>query len=512
MKHKSIQLHNLRLGFATNSSSTHSLLWVDGLKFEDSDKVGVPIEGEYGWDYFTVKTTGEKRHYLGIALENALRAFPNRIQDFELDTLIGLKPPDGDCYIDHQSMITFPHDYHYPSFIDREFFEQLRNFILKPGIVILGGNDNNDKTHELVTTHSDASHFTLPFTDTAGGMVARYDPEGDYWALFNRETGNKIRFSFVSLETDSDDWQPAELKSKPQHAFAPELVDLKITDYCERNCAFCYEGSSPTGKHGDIWYINHVLGVLSQNKVFEVAIGGGEPTSHKGFVDILQYARRVGIVPNFTTRSLDWLKSGKKEKILEAIGGFAYSVDSESDVKYLKRCLDDANVKPKKCYEYSGIPVYIHITMGTIDRVTFGQMLRLADEYDFRVTLLGFKAVGRGEMYKPTAYGWWLEVVNELRETHELPWLGIDTTLASGYEQQILDSNIPDWLFHTIDGTFSACIDGVSQTMSAASYIKRSEVSLPIAYKNGEKENKQLFLEAWQKVRKGLENDIQRRD
>ena len=50
------------------------------------------------------------------------------------------------------------------------------------------------------------------------------------------EDGTRIR------ETEEDKFIPA---------FA-ENCDIKITDSCNMNCAFCHEGSSSNGKHGDI--------------------------------------------------------------------------------------------------------------------------------------------------------------------------------------------------------------------------------------------------------------------
>lgn len=47
-------------------------------------------------------------------------------------------------------------------------------------------------------------------------------------ALFNRVDGTKIRFAVGSYT-----------KAK-----RPELVDIKITDWCDVGCTFCYQNST----------------------------------------------------------------------------------------------------------------------------------------------------------------------------------------------------------------------------------------------------------------------------
>jgi len=107
----------------------------------------------------------------------------------------------------------------------------------------------------------------------------------------------------------------------------PEFYDIKITGYCEGQCPWCYMSSSANDNHYDnaIEKIKGYFGPMSINeRPFQVAIGGGEPTAHPEFIDILETFKNLGIEPNYTTNGM-W----KGQKILDAskkfCGGVALS-------------------------------------------------------------------------------------------------------------------------------------------------------------------------------------------
>ena len=56
-----------------------------------------------------------------------------------------------------------------------------------------------------------------------------------------------------------------------------EQVYLKITNYCDRNCKFCCEGSSLFGKHA---YLNEIKFIEHLHPYTKVVITGGNPLSH----------------------------------------------------------------------------------------------------------------------------------------------------------------------------------------------------------------------------------------
>jgi hypothetical protein len=454
-----IRLYNARGGLATNSSSSHSLIILPG-PVADDDLQNDDGSAAFGWQYFTAGSDAAKRAYLGLILHDALGdQMPDDLKRLVICDWLGLgAPPEG--YVDHDSVFGLPVGYG-SAYLSNPFFEDLRAFVLRPDVAILGGNDNteeDDPGHPLWN----GNQFRLPlpgYSRYNAALVARKDPRFGFWTLFNPETGGKLRFSFVN--------DPAG-RQRVWRAFAPELVDLKITQFCPfagNGCSVpCYQGSDQTGTHAEYSRIVAALDALARLEVFEVAIGGGEPTLHPMFLDILTYARTVGIVPNFTTRNIAWLRDPRQwVSILAQAGAFAYSAQNSLEIIELGSLIRLNGIAPGR--------VHLHLVMGTMSEWVFRAMLRAAQTYNFPVTLLGYKRTGRGATTEPEPYAdWWLRVVQELREQHALPPISIDTPLAAEHETALRSAGIPRWMFHTQEGTFSAYLDAVSWHIGPSSF------------------------------------------
>jgi MoaA/NifB/PqqE/SkfB family radical SAM enzyme len=93
--------------------------------------------------------------------------------------------------------------------------------------------------------------------------------------------------------------------SKPITALRhPEFYDVKITEKCNGECPYCYQDSMTCGEHfKDVpRKIMEFFGSMGQNeRPFQVAIGGGEPTLHPEFGTICGTFKELGIDPNYTT-------------------------------------------------------------------------------------------------------------------------------------------------------------------------------------------------------------------
>lgn len=82
----------------------------------------------------------------------------------------------------------------------------------------------------------------------------------------------------------------------------PELIDVSITNYCDRGCRVCYRNSSRSGFHMPLSDFRNVMHEAKSAHVFQVALGGGNPNQHPHFQEILRLCREdFGIVPNYTT-------------------------------------------------------------------------------------------------------------------------------------------------------------------------------------------------------------------
>jgi hypothetical protein len=88
----------------------------------------------------------------------------------------------------------------------------------------------------------------------------------------------------------------------------PEFYDVKITDKCFGGCSYCYQDSRKDSEHfpNIIENINKFFGSMSENnRPFQVALGGGEPTLHPQFIKILKVFKDLGIEPNYTTNGMN---------------------------------------------------------------------------------------------------------------------------------------------------------------------------------------------------------------
>jgi MoaA/NifB/PqqE/SkfB family radical SAM enzyme len=440
-----IKVHKVRMGLATNSSSTHSLILLP----PDQAVYDSLVEGaEFGWEWFTAASPESKGDYLFLQLVNSLEV--TVAKDVALATAeawTGRRHNMSEyAHVDHQSMWTLPRPWDGKGGVDKEFFDDLSLFFMQPSLVVLGGNDNEDRTHAL----DDGTAFGLALAmDSHTNYVCRKDEKYGFWVLFDRESGNKIRMSFVSNGQSIT----------PDKSAVPELVDIKITDYCPMGCEYCYQGSTEDGVHADRSYLMSLAWSLGDMKVFEVAIGGGEPTMHPNFVEVLQEFRRCGVVPNFTTKSLAWMrKSILRSQIIEAAGAFAYSVDSAEDVKKLVSLLNRHGIDVRKAS--------VQYVMGNTELPELESIMTLCRESDIRLTLLGYKQDGRGSSFTPHDYNGWMDILMRVRPYD----VGIDTALAKEYQQALEDAGIPNWCYEIEEGKFSMYIDAVQHTCARASY------------------------------------------
>lgn len=436
-----MRVFNIRRGLATNSSSSHSLIY----RPETRDNYCCFGMG-FGWEAFTAASESMKTMYMAAMLASALRSGADKV----CRDLLGIELPASDehgwrddCYVDHQSVICFPRLWDGTG-VDMEFLKAWRDWMLTDGLVVLGGNDN-DGQHPM----ANGGHFHVPWASYVGDMVARHD--GQYWTIFHRYSGDKIRFAF-------DRGFPS-----PQKSTVPELVDVKITDCCPFGCAYCYQDSTPQGRHSDLALLQSIAAEFGKHHVFEVALGGGEPTLHPQFVEILRAFREAGVVPNFTTRNLAWLADPtQRAAILETAGAFAYSTNSSDDVTRFAARVNNAGVALHRAN--------LHYVLGLGGREDFTLYLDAARRNRLRVTLLGFKATGRGAEYRPIGYDWWLDVVEELQQRYQCPPLSIDTALAKHFQAELLRRGINRVYWHTQEGAFSCYVDAVAKTISASSY------------------------------------------
>jgi organic radical activating enzyme len=422
-------------------------------------------DGAFGWQPFVAASDRMKKSYLKTLIRNRLfhmgsGSHESKTAHLVADQLFPDKLPME--YIDHQSVPLIPRAYgtKEPSY---EFFKEMSDYILRDGVVIHGGNDNEDE-NGLPPPSNIGWYNQLPQDKRPEKWVCRR--EGDWWVLFSQEDGTKVTLSF------KDDPEPRT------YAYTPELVDLKITDHCPYGCQYCYQGSDHQGEHAEDLYM--WLYALRELGVFEVAIGGGEPTLHPKFKSILT-SGPTDLQINFSTRNLDWV-CHNAGLIRERCGGFAFSVPGNyHTTKEIIETLDRAELKEVVTLQY---------VMGTALDYEFESLVKLCHEEDVRLTLLGYKLSGRGAAAiealpeTPLQNGnGWIETIEEYSY-----YMAVDTTLAARVPQNVFDETF----LRRTEGTHSMYVDAVTSKAGISSYTDKM---IPI--------DKFKILEAFRSFQKG---------
>ena len=206
-------------------------------------------------------------------------------------------------------------------------------------------------------------------------IIGRYK-NGNYMVTL-LDDGTKIR------ENDLDFFEPS---------FA-ENCDVKITDKCDGGCAFCYEGCTPFGRHGDI--INPKF-LDTLHPYTELAINGND-LSHPHLVPFLQKMRDKRIVVNMTVNQIHFEKNFELIEVLvgnKLIHGLGVSLREPTD-NFINMISQFPNA-------------VIHVINGV---VSVYDLIYLSG-HNLKILILGYKTLRRGESY----YAENDEVINVLQE------------------------------------------------------------------------------------------------
>lgn len=161
----------------------------------------------------------------------------------------------------------------------------------------------------------------------------------------------------------------------------PENIDIKITDYCDRGCAFCHENSTVKGIHG---YILNQKFINTLSPFTELALGGGNPIDHPDLVEFLKKLKKRKIIANVTVNQkhfierkyfIDYLVS---EKLIYGLGISVTEVTEE----LISLLQENPNI-------------VIHVIYGVIEE---SELKKLYDK-GLKVLILGYKIFRRGETW-----------------------------------------------------------------------------------------------------------------
>lgn len=450
-------LKQFRHGFATNSSSAHSVI----LARRPQQDRNLPRSYEYGWENFVLGSRQEKRNYL---FQQSYRTFDGTSL---WDAFVELVQPDPEALVRENS---WQGDNVLPGYVDHESaglvgastlegIREILSWLDHPKVVITGGNDN--------TPHD----FNIPGVAFSTWELERFklreEPQGRVY--FNPANGDKLHFFHENTDFST------------YIASAPELVDIKLTDWCDLACKFCYQDSTKKGQHAPYSAINRILIDLSMAGVFEVALGGGEPMAHPEFSLILQRCKELDIVPNFTTRNYEALTTERFKEFAKQCGSIGVSIATPEDVAALMAIEDKITVYRDK--------LTLQVAMGAQSRDDFQSMLTMLKETNrfSGLIMLGYKDVGRG--YRAKGNRWYQDgnilqgdvigmAKRFLQGTKERSWddeawtFSMDTQMARDTKNMLEYHGVSPLLYLENEGRVSCYIDAVSMQIAPSSYCE----------------------------------------
>lgn len=190
---------------------------------------------------------------------------------------------------------------------------------------------------------------------------------GNYMMFIDLETGTKIR------KNKLDCFIPEK----------PESMDIKITNKCDRGCAFCHENSTPDGEHGDIMNLKFIETLLPYT---ELALGGGNPLTHPDLIPFLEKCKAFKLVPSMTINQVHFMKPEYEELIDKLVSEkLIYGLGIS-----LTRATDEFIARVKK---------YPNAVIHIINGVQSMSEVRKLYDHNLKILILGYKMFRRGIEY-----------------------------------------------------------------------------------------------------------------
>lgn len=164
----------------------------------------------------------------------------------------------------------------------------------------------------------------------------------------------------------------------------PECMDVKITNQCDLNCAYCHEDSRNDGLHGDI--LNPAF-IGSLKPFTEIAIGGGNPLAHPDLLPFLRKLKERKVIANITVNQRHFMQDKYTALIgnivaYELVKGIGVSLSDSSNNAFIARLQTIPNT-------------VLHVINGIL---TKQDIINLSGK-NLKMLILGYKMFRRGVLY-----------------------------------------------------------------------------------------------------------------
>lgn len=230
------------------------------------------------------------------------------------------------------------------------------------------------------------------------GIKVRKFPEKNYKSIF---CDNKtMRFTY----------NPKEPIKELDY---PEFYDVKVTNKCNGGCSWCYQDSKMSEEHdmNILKKFDDIFRPMTVNeKPFQIAFGGGEPTLHPDFCKLMELCYNLDIMPNYTTNG-----TNITEEILDYTkkycGGVALSCHS-----HLRKHWETAF----ELLHSRGINTNFHNIIS--DKESVDEFIELYKKYNGRIyyfVLLPYSVTGRAKEMD-LAFDYLFDQLKELKKTYDI--------------------------------------------------------------------------------------------
>ncbi|MGD9109316.1 MAG: radical SAM protein [Phycisphaerales bacterium] len=224
-----------------------------------------------------------------------------------------------------------------------------------------------------------------------GGIIANSNPP--FLAFVNRDYMRELGLGESELWNISD--ESIGLLS------APTEVHFSITEKCSVRCQHCYvDAGERTPGELDVESLRRALDILAEMKVFHIAFAGGDAMERPELLELAQYARSKGIVPNFTVSGFNM--NPEVAQKMRVFGQVNVSVDGVGE-KY-------GALRPQRMFKVAdkavdllveaGVPTGINclVSRGTFDGIE--ELFKYAKAKKANhMSFLRFKPTGRAKRF-----------------------------------------------------------------------------------------------------------------
>ncbi|MFW3383493.1 radical SAM/SPASM domain-containing protein [Aliarcobacter butzleri] len=301
-------------------------------------------------------------------------------------------------------------------------------------------------------------------------IVFKNYPDEKYKVIFNQKTGFFAR---------------VEEKGSPEVFWAkkgPELLDISITNWCNKGCEICYRNSNKNGTHISLEDYEFIMKQAFENNVLQVALGGGNPNQHPQFVEILKLTKeKYNIVPSYTTNG-----RGLTPEILEATKNYCGAVAVSAYEPF------DETKQALKLLASHNIKVNLHYILDSksieraIDWLEKGHELL---EQCNAIIFLNYKPVGNDKKYSlllknSPLLRKFFDLIDNKQYSYKI---GFDSCMVSGIVKNMKNVNLTS-LEPCDAARFSAYI---------SEDLKMYPCSFMMEHYQGESIRQKTFMEIW---------------